>query len=78
MYLRKHEYPDTEKEAITQKVVDSVSAWFPSLHVLIVGPGLGRDSFVQNCTKRILAKAKEARLPLVIDGVLFCHTCNLI
>jgi ATP-dependent NAD(P)H-hydrate dehydratase len=50
------------------KIVNSVVEWFPSFHVLVVGPGLGRDQFVQKCTKDILLKAKDARMPLIVDG----------
>jgi ATP-dependent NAD(P)H-hydrate dehydratase len=51
--------------------MDSITAWFPSLHVLVVGPGLGRDGFTQQCVEGIIAKAKEAQLPLIIDGVCY-------
>jgi len=57
-----------EHEQIAQQVVDSVSKWFSSLHVIIVGPGLGRDNFTMDCTKRLINKAKEAKLPILIDG----------
>lgn len=65
-----------ERENVAKQVVDSVATWLPTLHVLVVGPGLGRDSFTQYCTKQIISKAKEAQIPLLIDGVR--HYLNLL
>lgn len=48
--------------------VKKVSNWFTRLDVLVIGPGLGRDSLTLQCVARIISKAREEKLPLVIDG----------
>jgi len=50
------------------KIVEDVCTWFKALHVLIIGPGLGRDPAIMHSTKIIIQRAKDAKLPLVIDG----------
>ncbi len=56
------------KEEVVRHMVHQVTSFFPKLHVLVVGPGLGRDPFVLEATKRILLEAKKKALPLVIDA----------
>lgn len=41
---------------------------FPRLHVLVVGPGLGRDPLLQSTCKHVLAEARRRGLPVVIDA----------
>lgn len=38
------------------------------LHVLIIGPGLGRDEFMQSCAREALLLAKEREVGIVIDA----------
>lgn len=52
-----------------EKVVESIKDWFPRLHSLIIGPGLGRDPLVLSRVKKIIAVAKELQKNLVIDAV---------
>ena len=47
---------------------DAVSAWFPSLTALVVGPGLGRDETLQAVAAAVVERAAAASLPLVIDA----------
>ena len=47
---------------------DAVSANFPRLHALVVGPGLGRDPVVLEAAGEIIARARAAALPVVIDA----------
>ena len=49
--------------------MESIGAWFPRLHSLVVGPGLGRDPVILERVKKILAMAKEMQKSLVIDAV---------
>lgn len=51
------------------EIVNNVTKWFPALHSLIIGPGLGRDPLVHACIKNIIKAAKEAQIPMVLDGV---------
>lgn len=50
-------------------VVDSITEWFPRLHSLVVGPGLGRDPVVLERVKKIMMVAKEMQKNLIIDAV---------
>ncbi|TPX63204.1 hypothetical protein SpCBS45565_g06794 [Spizellomyces sp. 'palustris'] len=55
-------------EAEINKIVERVTSMFPRLHVLVVGPGLSRDEIMIETTKRVIVKAKENGMPLVIDA----------
>lgn len=61
-------------ELIVLPYLDSASAgqeigsWIERLHVLVIGPGLGRDRQILNNTKDIVLRAKKQDLPLVIDA----------
>jgi len=57
-----------EEETLVARLVEQVTSFFPKLHVLVVGPGLGRDPLVMEATRRILLQAKQQALPLVIDA----------
>ncbi len=56
--------PDTDPARISARVVDMLAR----LHVLVVGPGLGRDPLMQETVARVLAAARERRLPVVVDA----------
>jgi ATP-dependent NAD(P)H-hydrate dehydratase len=62
-------YYRSSPDEIEKEVMEIMSRHFETLHALIIGPGLGRDDTVMNCIKKIIEKAKEKELPLVIDGV---------
>lgn len=47
----------------------AVEEWLPRLHVLVVGPGLGRASATQSTTEKVIRAACAAKMPLVIDAV---------
>ncbi|KAK2007252.1 carbohydrate kinase [Colletotrichum eremochloae] len=38
------------------------------LHVLVIGPGLGRDPLMQDTVARVIRAARERSLPLVLDA----------
>jgi len=38
------------------------------LHVLVIGPGLGREEYMQNCARVALDVAKEQGMFLVLDA----------
>lgn len=40
----------------------------PRLHVLVIGPGLGRDPLMQATVSRVIRKARERGTPLVLDA----------
>lgn len=59
---------EAKQEEVIQKMVDSVVDTFDRLHVLIIGPGLGRNALVLRAAARIISEAKEKKLPMVIDA----------
>lgn len=40
----------------------------PRLHTLVIGPGLGRDSSMQETCARVIAAAREQKIPFVLDA----------
>jgi len=58
--------PDSSTGSVDD--AEKVIKWFPALHALVVGPGLGRDSVTLDATARILKAARKAGLPVVMDG----------
>lgn len=59
------ETPDAESPASLAK---PIIALIPHLHVLVIGPGLGRDQLVQDTVADVISAAQSAGLPLVLDG----------
>ncbi|XP_060681813.1 ATP-dependent (S)-NAD(P)H-hydrate dehydratase isoform X1 [Hemiscyllium ocellatum] len=48
--------------------VEDVEKWFPALHSMVIGPGLGRDEKVLQNTKVIMEKCQKQGIPIVIDA----------
>jgi ATP-dependent NAD(P)H-hydrate dehydratase len=52
--------------------VDSVSKnvleMLPRLHVLVIGPGLGRDKTMQETCARVITEARKTGIPFVLDA----------
>ncbi|XP_062958649.1 ATP-dependent (S)-NAD(P)H-hydrate dehydratase isoform X2 [Cynocephalus volans] len=61
-------------ELIVHPVLDSpdavheVEKWLPRLHVLVIGPGLGRDDTLLENIKGILEASKARGIPIVVDA----------
>lgn len=49
-------------------MVDDVGEMLEKLHVLVIGPGLGRCPFVMEATSQIINKALSMNIPLVLDA----------
>lgn len=45
-----------------------IQPWLDRLHVLVIGPGLGRDPNVFETIRRLLTVCRELKKPLVIDA----------
>ncbi|KAI6378399.1 hypothetical protein MCOR25_002266 [Pyricularia grisea] len=50
------------------KVASSIIQMLSRLHVLVIGPGLGRDPLMQDTCARVVAAARERNTPLVLDA----------
>lgn len=51
-----------------EKSLDKVKSLLDRVHVVVVGPGLGRDQTLQETAARIISEVKERSMPLVIDA----------
>lgn len=51
-------------DTISQPVIDMLSR----LHVLVIGPGLGRDRLMQDTCARVIEAAKKNNIPFVLDA----------
>ncbi|KAK1466561.1 carbohydrate kinase [Colletotrichum cuscutae] len=54
----------TDSEKISGPIIDMLAR----LHVLVVGPGLGRDPLMQETVARVIRAARERSIPLVLDA----------
>ncbi|KAI1828713.1 H-hydrate dehydratase [Xylaria intraflava] len=54
----------TDAEHASARVIDML----PRLHVLVIGPGLGRDPLMQETCTRVLSAARERKMPVVLDA----------
>ncbi|KAK1586151.1 carbohydrate kinase [Colletotrichum navitas] len=50
--------------AVAGPIIDMLAR----LHVLVIGPGLGRDPLMQDTVARVIRAARERSLPLVLDA----------
>ena len=74
-------YPSDDSPPTKKTVAAAVSAMFPRLHVLVVGPGLGRNSLMQASCREILAAARSHGMPVVLDAdglALVCDEPDLV
>ena len=51
-------------ESITSEVVSMLSR----LHVIVIGPGLGRDELMQNTCAQVIQEARKQGIPFVLDA----------
>ncbi|XP_051025627.1 ATP-dependent (S)-NAD(P)H-hydrate dehydratase isoform X2 [Acomys russatus] len=52
----------------SSNAIEEVDKWLPRLHVLVVGPGLGRDAFLLSNVRGILEATRARDIPVVIDA----------
>ncbi|KAL3962004.1 hypothetical protein ACCO45_003527 [Purpureocillium lilacinum] len=55
---------DSDAEHVAARIVEML----PRLHVLVVGPGLGRDPLMQATVARVVRAAREREMPVVLDA----------
>ncbi|CAM9176053.1 unnamed protein product [Scytosiphon promiscuus] len=49
-------------------IADAVASRLPKLHSLLLGPGMGRHPAVAAAAARVVSRAREASLPVVLDA----------
>ena len=60
---------DKETNEMVEQMVEEVCSMMDKMHVLVLGPGLGRSPLVLEATARIIQRAQsQYHLPLVIDA----------
>ncbi|GJN73147.1 hypothetical protein PLICBS_007223 [Purpureocillium lilacinum] len=55
---------DSDAEHVAARIVEML----PRLHVLVVGPGLGRDPLMQATVARVVRAARKREMPVVLDA----------
>lgn len=58
----------SEHSTLRDQIVEAVTVWLDRFDVLVIGPGLGRDPLILTTVERLLEKAREREIPLVIDA----------
>ncbi|PHH79563.1 hypothetical protein CDD80_4443 [Ophiocordyceps camponoti-rufipedis] len=61
------EGPDEDPDE-AERIAAPVIAMLPRLHVLVVGPGLGRDKLMQATAARVVSAARDKGMPVVLDA----------
>ncbi|EON61964.1 YjeF [Coniosporium apollinis CBS 100218] len=57
----------SEKESI-DSVAEEVVGMLSRLHVVVIGPGLGRDQAMQETCVRVIKEARKQNIPFVLDA----------
>nr|WCZ58283.1 ATP-dependent NAD(P)HX dehydratase [Paratrimastix eleionoma] len=79
--IENHGKPTPQDNEIRDSVVERMKFWLTRLDALVVGPGLGIDPMMWNVVVEVLKLARQANLPLVVDGdgiSLICQHSDLI
>jgi len=65
-YMRQshHAAPSESVEHLAGTII----AMLPRVHVLVIGPGLGRDSLMQETCAHVIREARKRNLPFVLDA----------
>ena len=65
-YMRqsKHMSETETLDTVSDEVIDMLSR----LHVIVIGPGLGRDKTMQDTCAKVIKEARKRNLPFVLDA----------
>ncbi|KAI8940286.1 hypothetical protein NX059_003987 [Plenodomus lindquistii] len=70
--LMVHPYMRQSKNLAQSESADSVSAevvgMLSRLHVIVIGPGLGRDKLMQDTCAKVIKEARKQGIPFVLDA----------
>ncbi|KAL7526288.1 hypothetical protein ACHAXR_003927, partial [Thalassiosira sp. AJA248-18] len=56
------------QDVSVNSIADTITSMFPTLHTLCIGPGLGRHPLVFSAVEKVIRKAMESKLILVLDA----------
>lgn len=64
--MRQSTHANTSESAssIAKNVIDML----PRLHVLVIGPGLGRDQLMQDTCAKVVEAARKENMPFILDA----------
>lgn len=65
--MRQSHKTDSTSETL-DSIANSIIAMLSRLHVLVIGPGLGRDPLMQDTCAKVIQAAKRVRMPFVLDA----------
>lgn len=51
-----------------EKVASNVISMLDRIHVLVIGPGLGRDELMQDTSARVIEEARKRNIPFILDA----------
>lgn len=70
--LMVHPYMRQSKNLLKNESAESVHqevlAMLPRVHVIVIGPGLGRDKLMQDTCARVIEEARKQGIPFVLDA----------
>ena len=61
-------YPQDPSPPTPDSVAATIFEMMARLHVIVIGPGLGRDDLMQATVKKVIVEARHRRIPLVLDA----------
>jgi ATP-dependent NAD(P)H-hydrate dehydratase len=56
------------KEQTADNLVKEIAELLDRLHVVVLGPGLGRDPLMQETAAKIIAEVRKREMPIVVDA----------
>jgi len=60
----------------TEYGIEEIDQWLPRLHVVVLGPGLGRNQSMLGRISIIMEKAKSRNIPIVVDADGLWHLAS--
>lgn len=66
--MRQSTHVESNNKETASSIASSVIAMLPRLHVLVIGPGLGRDPLMQDTCAYVIEAAKKANVAFVLDA----------
>lgn len=70
--MRQSPNPESSDQSASSEPADKVASriidMLPRIHVLVIGPGLGRDPLMQDTVARVVEAARKQDTPVVLDA----------
>jgi ATP-dependent NAD(P)H-hydrate dehydratase len=67
-YMRSSKQVSEKDSSAIDAAAQEVIAMLPRLHVIVIGPGLGRDPVMQEIVARTITAARKENIPFVLDA----------